>query len=929
MAKRAPNTPCGWPVIDTAIRLKIRVKCLMHLIFLRALKYYLSLFSLVSMLLLPAVVSADQADWSTARHWNEALLQAIRKDFARPTVHARNLFHVSAAMWDAFAVYDPALKTLHHHERLFVVDVKAAREEAISFAAYRILRWRFAHSPGAAQSMPAFDQLMDSLGYNRNFTSTVGDTPAALGNRIAQTYIEFGLTDHSNEQNDYENLFYEPVNDPLVPALPGNPEISDPNRWQPLALDFFEDQGGNVIVGGYPGFLSAEWGRVKPFALKWENLTIYQRDGNEYWVYHDPGPPPLLGGAGNESYKTGFEQVLLWSGLLDPTDGELMDISPASNGHNTLGTNDGSGYDKNPVTGLPYEPEIVPAGDYYRVLAEFWADGPNSETPPGHWFAIANYVSDHPLAEKKFRGQGAVLDDLEWDVKLYLTLGGVMHDVAVSVWGMKGWYDWVRPVSAIRYMCDRGQSSDSQGPSYHPDGIHLYPGFVEVITAETAAPGGRHFPLGGNINEHLGKIAVYAWRGPDYVANPATDTAGVGWIRCENWWPYQRPSFVTPPFAGYVSGHSAFSRAAAVIMSQFTGSEFFPGGLGEFKAPKDEFLVFEDGPSVDITLQWASYYDAADETSLSRIYGGIHPTADDIPGRFIGSAIAKDGFAYAKTRFGLSAASNRASFKVSKFFDDGNDVAVNRVSLSCNTGLVLDQHKFLHHGEAVEFVVTDFTDGKLDCTISEQSTDEGYTAQYNNISLGVMSPDGCAYAEVIDGDAFECEITNTVIPVSVAVSTQWLWAGNSLADIDTGYTLTLFCDAEIIDGHLPGNTALDAQQEGASACRTQQDNAGAAGSQKMQQSWCKAYPGSGSAAFSAQVIPEFPASSCYWLESGQDAAVEVDQSDCSSLTISVGQGAACVITNTVFFEGIPTLSQYGIAILALLMLGMGMAGFRK
>ena len=96
---------------------------------------------------------------------------------------------------------------------------------------------------------------------------------------------------------------------------------------------------------------------------------------------------------------------------------------------------------------------------------------------------------------------------------------------------------------------------------------------------------------------------------------------------------------MTPPFAGYVSGHSTFSRAAAELMTLFTGDEYFPGGVGEFFAPSNEFLVFEDGPSVDVTLQWATYRDASDETSISRIYGGIHPTADDIPGRLMGSVI--------------------------------------------------------------------------------------------------------------------------------------------------------------------------------------------------------------------------------------------------------------------------------------------------
>ena len=127
--------------------------------------------------------------------------------------------------------------------------------------------------------------------------------------------------------------------------------------------------------------------------------------------------------------------------------------------------------------------------------------------------------------------------------------------------------------------------------------------------------------------------------------------AGVGWILAENWWPYQRPSFVTPPFAGYVSGHSTFSRAAAEVMTLITGDEFFPGGIGEFVAKKDEFLVFEKGPSVDVVLQWATYRDASDQTSLSRIWGGIHPPADDIPGRLIGEKIGINAYEFAVPYF--------------------------------------------------------------------------------------------------------------------------------------------------------------------------------------------------------------------------------------------------------------------------------------
>ena len=301
------------------------------------------------------------------------------------------------------------------------------------------------------------------------------------------------------------------------------------------------------------------------------------------------------------------------------------------------------GHALNPVTGLPYETQMVPRGDYARVLAEFWADGPDSETPPGHWFTILNYVNDHPLSTRKFKGEGSELSPLEWDVKSYLALGGAMHDAAISAWGIKGWYDYLRPVSAIRAMCDLGQSTDPNLPNYSVEGIPLEPGYIELVMSGD--------PLAGVGNENVGKLKVYSWKGPDFINNPESDIAGVGWILAENWWPYQRPTFVTPPFAGYISGHSTFSRAAADVLTMLTGDPFFPGGIGEFVAKKNEFLVFEDGPSVDVTLQWATYKDASDQTSLSRIWGGIHPPADDIPGRLIGEKIAAAAFERAEKHF--------------------------------------------------------------------------------------------------------------------------------------------------------------------------------------------------------------------------------------------------------------------------------------
>ncbi len=625
---------------------------------------------------------------SVARMWNEALLDSIRHDLARPTVHARNLYHTSAAMWDAWAAFDAQADQVLHQEKMDVADVEAARNEAISYAMYRLLRHRFQFSPAAPFAFPEYDALMGDLGYDINYTDQQANTPAALGNRIAQSIIDFGLADGSNESLNYANLIYEPVNPPLLPAFPGNPDILDANRWQPLALEYFVDQSGNPIPTGYPDALSPEWGMVTPFSLNALDLEIKPREGFDWYVWHNPGEPPYLGGDGDARYKWGNEMVVLWSAHLDPSDGVMIDISPASFGNSPLPTvadeqdyynwmegGDWSpGHDINPVTGEPYEPQIVPRGDYGRILAEFWADGPDSETPPGHWFSIVNYVIDHPEHENRFMGSGPIIDQLEFDVKTYLALGGGMHDIAIASWSVKGYYDYVRPVSAIRHMCDLGQCTDPDGPSYHPGGINLIPDYIEVVTAESTMPGQRHEHLAGDMGQNIGKIAIMSWKGPDYIDDPDTDVAGVDWILAENWWPYQRPSFVSPPFPGYVSGHSTYSRGAAEILTLLTGSQFFPGGMGEFEAPMNEFLVFEDGPSMDITLQWATYQDASDQTSMSRIWGGIHPPADDIPGRHMGQAIGPEAFTEAR-RYYMGLKSCPSDFKPdgqTNFYDVSN-----------------------------------------------------------------------------------------------------------------------------------------------------------------------------------------------------------------------------------------------------------------
>jgi hypothetical protein len=662
-----------------------------------------------------SAITPIAAQHSIAHEWSELLLEGIRRDFARPTVHARNLFHASIAMYDAWALLDPSNaetylvgKTVHGFTCPFdgiIVpdDVQAAQEEAISYAMYRLMRHRFINSPGVATIFTLLDAFMTSHGYDISFNSQDygAGSYAALGNYIGQSIINYGLQDGSNEGTNYQNQYYQPVNPPLVVINSGNPTMADPDHWQQLSLTVFIDQSGNPIPGNVQPFLGPEWGNVQPFSLTESDKSVFFKDGGDtYNVYHDPGHPPYIADeATREAYIWNFALVSAWQSHHDPANETLWDISPASIGNNPAlpetfaefqafynfeeGGDQSQGHAINPTTGLPYEPQIVPRGDYTRVLAEFWADGPSSETPPGHWFSILNYVMDHPDFEKRYEGVGPILDDLEFEVKAYFTLGGAMHDAAVTAWGIKGWYDYVRPISAIRYMAEKGQSTDPDGPSYDPHGLPLVEGLIEMVEMGDALAGV------GDVN--VGKIKLFTWKGPNYITNPATDMAGVDWILAEDWWSYQRPTFVTPPFAGYISGHSTFSRTAAEVMTLLTGDVYFPGGMSEFEAPMNEFLVFEEGPSMDITLQWATYTDASDQCSLSRIWGGIHPPADDIPGRMIGQVLGPEAFNFAKSYFnGVTSVSETQTKPLEVYpnpVKSGAQIRINSAALSPQVNL--------------------------------------------------------------------------------------------------------------------------------------------------------------------------------------------------------------------------------------------------
>jgi len=99
--------------------------------------------------------------------------------------------------------------------------------------------------------------------------------------------------------------------------------------------------------------------------------------------------------------------------------------------------------------------------DFQKVSAEYFADGPNSEFPPGHWALFAQFVS---------RRDGHTLDQ---DVRLFFALGNAMLDASICAWDAKRTYDSVRPITAVHFLY-AGQMIWAWGGPF--EGTKLIPG---------------------------------------------------------------------------------------------------------------------------------------------------------------------------------------------------------------------------------------------------------------------------------------------------------------------------------------------------------------------------------------------------------------------------------------------------------------------
>ncbi|MCE7006964.1 vanadium-dependent haloperoxidase [Kibdelosporangium philippinense] len=327
-----------------------------------------------------AVTSASTD--SVVVRWNQTLLQAIRTGTLGPPMVARALAIVHTCAYDAWAAYDDkaAGTRLGGHLRRPPHERTLANKNE----AISFAAYRAAVDLYPASS-PQFADLMRHLGYDPQHTPTDPTSPAGVGVTACAAVLSFRHHDGANQLGDLAPGPYADYTGyhPVNAPMTVAAPIDPATVRDPNKWQplVFPDQSGRQVT---QSFLAPHWSKVVPFALK---------SGDEL---RSPTGPAIFD---KKAYERQAREMLTISANLT---------------------------------------------DRHKATAEYWADGPRSETPPGHWCLFAQFVSQR---------DGNTLDA---DVKLFFTVTNALLDASIGAWDNKRFYDSVRPITAVRLLF-RGQ----------------------------------------------------------------------------------------------------------------------------------------------------------------------------------------------------------------------------------------------------------------------------------------------------------------------------------------------------------------------------------------------------------------------------------------------------------------------------------------
>lgn len=227
-----------------------------------------------------------------------------------------------------------------------------------------------------------------------------------------------------------------------------------------------------------------------------------------------------------------------------------------------------------------------------KVIAEFWADGPGTDTPPGHWQAIAHGIS--------LRDQHS----LDEDVRLYFALSGALFDSSIAVWGYKRQFDSIRPASAIRHK-HFGQMVQAWGGPNQGTQTIMGEDWQPYQVATFVTPPSGEYPSGHSCFAAAAAEVLMDFTGSDQYYDGTT------------------------------------------MLEEDANDDGTPDLLGRHIVDADRNQI-EAGPSAAVALTWNTFSDAANEAGSSGLYGGTNFVAGDRDARALGRLIGAQAFRRAR-----------------------------------------------------------------------------------------------------------------------------------------------------------------------------------------------------------------------------------------------------------------------------------------
>ena len=405
--------------------------------------------------------------------WDEQLLSTIRAypPQTGPTVAARALAEVHTAMYDAWAAYDQTAVGATPGAPVLPANGTAAdRDQAMSYAAYRTLADLFPWDPTATPGRPTYfpskgaystpDNLLRSQTYDPANTGTDLASPAGVGNAAAAAVIAYRQADGSNQLGGYaDTTSYVSKNTWNV--------VNDKWSWQPMCVMSAAAAARATPPDPFPSDCSGDFAEQKPLTPQWETIKTFGPEAST-------GYPPQFALPGPNADGTHTQATA-------DIDKELADSSNLS------------------------EPQ--------KAMAEYWADGPNSEFPPGHMALFA-------AAFSRMKG-----DTADQDVKLFFALGNALLDASVFAWTAKFQYDSERPTTGIRERYKGQMITSWLGPN---KGYGKVPGerWLPYQALNVVTPAFPEYVSGHSTFSAAGRAVINRFFGTDNFNAKVTIPAG-------------------------------------------------------------------------------------------------------------------------------------------------------------------------------------------------------------------------------------------------------------------------------------------------------------------------------------------------------------------------------------------------------------------